>query len=110
MRKFIDSPGKGMIVCGTRIELVIVQSMWLTGFDSPTVGTAILTGYDWRAKLAVSGPKTFINTVLGAVEYLRNPNNPGNQVENGEATWRSGSGHRRPSWPASTRCAPAAGR
>ncbi|MGH3834835.1 MAG: type I restriction endonuclease subunit R [Pseudonocardiaceae bacterium] len=228
MRKFIDSPGKGMIVCGTReicanlyteiialrpewhsdelhqgklkvvytgdagdqdpiarhvrrpssnkaiqrrmkdpadeIELVIVQSMWLTGFDSPplhtlyldrpmrgaalmqalarvnrtyrnkqdgllvgyapltenlyaalaeytpcdqktkplgrdlnealakvrdlldTVGTAILASYDWRAGLSAPGPKTFINTVLGAVEYLRNPNNPGNQVCNGEAT------------------------
>lgn len=51
-----------------------------------TVGNVILAGYDWHAKLAGSGPKVFIDTVLGAVEYLRDPNNPDNQVEDGEAT------------------------
>src|SRR5699024_6884032 len=46
-----------------------------------TIGDKLLTGYDWRNKLAVRGQKTFINTVLGAVEHLRSPNTPGNQVE-----------------------------
>lgn len=226
MRKFIDTPGKGMLVCRTReicanlydeilklrpewhhddldkgkikvvytggpgdeapiskhvrrpsqnkavqqrmkdpddeLELTIVQSMWLTGFDAPplhtlyldrqmrgaalmqalarvnrtfrnkqdgllvgyapltdnlyealaeytshdqqnepmgrdleraldevrnlheTLCTVILADYDWRAKLAQPGDKTFINTVLGAVEHLRSPENPANQVEDGE--------------------------
>jgi type I restriction enzyme R subunit len=65
------------------------------------IGNVILVGYDWRGKLAHSGPKTFINTVLGAVNFLRCP-----------ARRRSLSGSVRPrrSWPGSTRCAPAPGR
>ncbi|MGH3435284.1 MAG: type I restriction endonuclease subunit R, partial [Sciscionella sp.] len=49
-----------------------------------TVGNTILAGYDWRGKLAVQGKKTFVNTVLGAVNFLRSPENPGNQVDDGE--------------------------
>jgi len=147
---------------GDDIELVIVQSMWLTGFDSPplhtmyvdkpmrgaalmqalarvnrtfrnkqdgllvgyapltenlyaalaeytardqttkplgrdvddavakvqdllsVIGDEILSGYDWRARRAGNGPKAHMNAVLGAVDYLRDPNTPGNQVEESE--------------------------
>ena len=48
------------------------------------IGDEILAGYDWRARRAVKGPKPHLNAVLGAVEYLRDPNTPGNQVEEGE--------------------------
>ena len=44
------------------------------------IGDEILAGYDWRARRAVKGPKPHMNAVLGAVEYLRDPNTPGNQV------------------------------
>src|SRR6266540_3910497 len=226
MRKFIDAPGKGIIVCATReicarlydeiitlrpewhddaddkgkikvvytgepsetnehirkhvrrpsrnkaiqrrakdpddeLELVIVQSMWLTGFDSPPLHTlyldkpmrgaalmqalarvnrtfrgkqdgllvgyapvidnlhqalaeytaddqntrpvdrdteealahvrdlhevicAMLRGYDWQTVLASGSPKAFREATLGAVNYLRNPALPDNQVEPGE--------------------------
>jgi len=229
MRKFIDGPGKGIIVCATReicarlydevialrpewhndaddkgkikvvytgepsetnehirkhirrpsrnkaiqrraknpddeLELVIVQSMWLTGFDSPplhtlyvdrpmrgaalmqamarvnrtfrgkedgllvgyspltenlyaalaeytagdqetrplgrnidealakvrdlhdVIGNVILGGHDWRAALAVRAPRAYLNAVLGAVDYLRDPANPENQPADGEPT------------------------
>ncbi|WP_199234379.1 type I restriction endonuclease subunit R [Kribbella sp. VKM Ac-2568] len=228
MEKFIEVPGKGMIVCATReicanlyaeiierrpdwhdddldkgkikvvytgtpkdsdpirkhvrrpsqnkaiqqrmkkaddeLELVIVQSMWLTGFDSPplhtlyldrpmkgaalmqtlarvnrtyknkqdallvgyapltenlyaalaeysvtdkhskptgrdidealaqvrdlvdTVGNVILAGVDWRGLLKSKGPRPFLNAVLKTVDYVRNPQTPGNQVDEGEDT------------------------
>ena len=228
MRKFIDTPGKGMIVCATReicarlydeiinlrpewhsdaddkgkikvvytgepsetnehirkhvrrparnkaiqrraknpddeLELVIVQSMWLTGFDSPPLHTLyldkpmrgaalmqalarvnrtfrgkqdgllvgyapvidnlhnalaeytaddqntrpvdrdtdealahvrdlhdvicqMLRGYDWRAVLTSGSPSAFREATLGAVNYLRDPAMPGNQVDSGEKT------------------------
>lgn len=50
------------------------------------VGNIILGGYDWRAKLAIGGPKGYINAVLGTLDYLRDPATPGNQVEDGEPT------------------------
>lgn len=46
-----------------------------------TIGDVILAGYDWRTKLAVRGSRTFINTVLGAVEYLRTPGNQGDDAD-----------------------------
>lgn len=46
-----------------------------------TISNVILARYDWRAGLASGGPKAFINTVLGAVDYLRSPDNPDNHVE-----------------------------
>ncbi|HUY45846.1 MAG TPA: type I restriction endonuclease subunit R [Streptosporangiaceae bacterium] len=51
-----------------------------------TIGNVILSGYDWRAKRAQKSPKAFINAVLGTVNYLRDPEQPGNQVEEGEPT------------------------
>jgi len=51
-----------------------------------TIGDVILAGYDWRAKLAVKSPRAYVNAVLGAVEYLRDPTNPGNQPPDGELT------------------------
>ena len=48
------------------------------------IGNVILAGYDWRAKLAVKGEKSFLHAVMGAIEFLRNPATPGNQVEDGE--------------------------
>jgi type I restriction enzyme R subunit len=146
------------------LELVIVQSMWLTGFDSPPLHTMyvdkpmrgaalmqalarvnrtfrnkqdgllvgyaplegnlytalaeytardqntkpmgrdiddaiakvrdllavidgeILAGYDWRGVLAGKSPRAYRNAVLGAVNYLRDPLSPGNQVAEGEPT------------------------
>ncbi|MGB3440556.1 MAG: type I restriction endonuclease subunit R [Actinophytocola sp.] len=49
-----------------------------------TISTVILARYDWRAGLASGHPKAFINTVLGAVDYLRSPDNPDNHVEGEE--------------------------
>ena len=51
-----------------------------------TIGNVILTGYDWRAVKTARSPRAYINAVLGAVNYLRDPATPGNQVEEGEAT------------------------
>ncbi len=44
----------------------------------------ILSGYDWRARRAAAGPRAYWNAVTGAVDYLRDPASPGNQVEEGE--------------------------
>jgi type I restriction enzyme R subunit len=46
----------------------------------------MLAGYDWRAALAKGGPKRFLNAVTGSVNYLRDPQTPGNQVPDGEET------------------------
>ena len=62
------------------------------------IGDEILSGYDWRAQRAVKGPKAHLNAVLGAVNYLRDPATPGNQVEEGEAD-------RRPAVPPGVRAA-----
>lgn len=51
-----------------------------------TIGNVILGGYAWRAKRAARHPKAFINAVLGTVDYLRDPAQPGNQVEDSEPT------------------------
>lgn len=48
------------------------------------VSDVILARYDWQAMLASGHPKAFINTVLGAVDFLRSPDNPDNQVEGDE--------------------------
>jgi type I restriction enzyme, R subunit len=50
------------------------------------IGDEILSGYDWRTQRAIKGPKAHLNAVLGAVNYLRDPVTPGNQVEEGEPT------------------------
>ena len=49
-----------------------------------TIGTVILTEYDWRGALAARSPRSHINAVLGAVEYLRDPANLLNQPAEGE--------------------------
>ena len=51
-----------------------------------TIGNVILSGYDWRAKRAERHPKAFLNAVLGTVNYLRDPAQLGNQVDEGEST------------------------
>ena len=38
----------------------------------------MLAGHDWRAVLDKPGPKSFLNAVHGAVNYLRSPATPGN--------------------------------
>ena len=48
------------------------------------IGDEILSGYDWRTRRAAKNPGAYLAAVLGAVEYLRNPLTPGNQVEEGE--------------------------
>jgi type I restriction enzyme R subunit len=50
------------------------------------IGTVILAGYDWRGDLAAKSPKAYLNAVLGAVNYLRDPKNPENQPAEGEPT------------------------
>jgi len=50
------------------------------------IGNDILADYDWRARRAMVEPKAHLNAVLGAVDYLRSPATPGNQVGEGEAT------------------------
>ncbi|WP_410630730.1 type I restriction endonuclease subunit R [Amycolatopsis sp. cmx-4-83] len=49
-----------------------------------TISSVILARFDWRAGLASGHPKAFINTVLGAVDYLRSPDNPDNKIEGEE--------------------------
>lgn len=44
----------------------------------------LLSGYDWRAGLARTGPRAYIAAVFGGVEYLRRPDSPGNQPAEGE--------------------------
>lgn len=51
-----------------------------------TIGNTILAGYDWRTRLAAKDPKAFVNAALGAVNFLRSPDTPGNQVDDGEQT------------------------
>ena len=46
----------------------------------------MLAGYDWRATLAKGGPKKFLSAVTGSVNYLRDPETPGNRVPEGEET------------------------
>jgi type I restriction enzyme R subunit len=50
------------------------------------IGDVILAGYDWRTRKAARSPRAFLNAVLGAVNYLRDPATPGNQVGEGEPT------------------------
>jgi type I restriction enzyme R subunit len=50
------------------------------------IGDEILADYDWRTQRAAKGPKAHLNAVLGAVNYLRDPASPGNQVDDGELT------------------------
>ena len=149
---------------GDDLELVIVQSMWLTGFDSPPlhtmyvdkpmrgaalmqglarvnrtfrgkqdgllvgyapleggliealakytdhdrttrplgrdlgeavgkvkdllaiIGDEILADYDWKGIRAGKSPRAYRDAVLGAVNFLRDPLTPGNQVGEGELT------------------------
>ena len=50
------------------------------------IGNVIFEGYDWRAKKAAKTPRAFLNAVAGAVNYLRDPATPGNQVAEGDLT------------------------
>ncbi|MDJ0355600.1 type I restriction endonuclease subunit R [Paenarthrobacter sp. PH39-S1] len=40
----------------------------------------LLAGHDWRSALLKGGPKAFLNATTGAVNYLRDPLTPGNQL------------------------------
>ena len=48
------------------------------------IGDEILGGYDWQSVRAGKSPRAYLNAVLGAVNFLRDPSNPGNQVQDGE--------------------------
>jgi type I restriction enzyme, R subunit len=50
------------------------------------IGNVILSGYDWRARRALNRPRAYLDAVLGAAEFLRSPDTPGNQVDEGEPT------------------------
>lgn len=43
---------------------------------------ALVAGYDWQARLG--SPKGWVKAVVGLTSWLRNPQNPGNQVAEGE--------------------------
>ncbi|CAN5327452.1 type I restriction endonuclease subunit R [soil metagenome] len=66
----------------------------------------MLAGYDWRAVLAKGGPKRYLNAVTGSVNYLRDPETPGNQVPGGEeslaAAYRRYSGQLSRAWALSS--------
>jgi type I restriction enzyme R subunit len=44
------------------------------------LGDTLLSGYPWRDNLRSGGPKAYRDTVLGATNYVRDPQNPLNQV------------------------------
>jgi type I restriction enzyme R subunit len=44
----------------------------------------LLAGYDWRAALRQPGKRRWLKTVHTAVNHLRSPSTPGNQVADGE--------------------------
>ncbi|MFD4469387.1 type I restriction endonuclease subunit R [Rhodococcus sp. NPDC058505] len=46
----------------------------------------ILHGYDWKVKLREPGPQSYVRAALGAVDHLRDPRNPENQVGEGQET------------------------
>ncbi|WP_417714999.1 type I restriction endonuclease subunit R [Rhodococcus kronopolitis] len=46
----------------------------------------ILHGYDWRAKRDEPDAKAYVRAALGAVDHLRDPRHPENQVGEGEQT------------------------
>jgi type I restriction enzyme, R subunit len=50
------------------------------------IGDEILAGYDWRSVRAGKPKDAYLQAVLGALNYLRDPLSPGNQVEEGEPT------------------------
>ncbi len=46
----------------------------------------ILHGYDWQAKRREPHPKSYVRAALGAVDHLRDPRHPENQVGEGQET------------------------
>ena len=46
----------------------------------------LLAGYNWRAVLVADGKRPYLNAVSGAVNYLRNVDNPANAPELGAET------------------------
>ena len=44
---------------------------------------ALVSGYDWRGRLG--GPKGWVKATVGLTSWLRDPQNPGNRVPEGEA-------------------------
>ena len=50
------------------------------------IGEEILAGYDWQGIRAGKSPRAYRDAVLGAVNFLRDPRTPGNQVAEGELT------------------------
>jgi type I restriction enzyme, R subunit len=50
------------------------------------IGDEILSGYDWRTVRAGKPKDAYLQAVLGAVNYLRDPLSPGNQVQEDEPT------------------------
>ncbi|MFZ2479947.1 MAG: type I restriction enzyme endonuclease domain-containing protein, partial [Propioniciclava sp.] len=57
-----------------------------TGVDLVKALRALLRGFDWRRVMASTDPKRARKAVGGAVEYLRSPHTPGNQVAEGALT------------------------
>ena len=46
----------------------------------------VLAGYDWKAVMNAGGKRPFLAAAYGAVNYLRSPATPGNQVPDGDLT------------------------
>ncbi|WP_280208224.1 type I restriction endonuclease subunit R [Nocardia cyriacigeorgica] len=49
--------------------------------DTVGVLCELLSGYDWRGKLSGGGPTAYRDAVWGSANYLRDPQHPGNQVD-----------------------------
>lgn len=45
------------------------------------IGEEILSGYNWRGVRSGKSPKAYLDAVLGALNYLRDPLTPGNDAE-----------------------------
>lgn len=48
------------------------------------IGDEILDGCDWRGVREGKSPRAYLDAVLGAVNFLRDPSTPGNRVPEGE--------------------------
>lgn len=46
----------------------------------------LLHGYDWRARMREPGPRAYLRAAFGAVNFLRDPRHPDNQVGEGQET------------------------
>lgn len=63
-----------------------IESAVDTVKDLLTTLENILHGFDWKARLHEPGPRSYLRAAIGAVDFLRDPRHPENQVGEGEKT------------------------